>query len=81
MSTVAFGESILSKNCYRNLLTYRFAPAMETSPDILSLKRVAAKVVLKLVHFDQKNCCTIVAQKLLSNAKKNRDLLKTDMGI
>ena len=44
--------------------------------DILGLKRVAAKLVPKLLNFDQKTRRMTIAQEMLNDVNDDSDLLK-----
>ena len=44
--------------------------------NVLGMKRAAAKIVQKLLNFEQKQPCMDIAQEMLTTFKDNPDLLK-----
>ena len=48
----------------------------EIFSDNLGMRRVSAKIVLKLLNFDQKNRRMSIAQELLNDVNDDPDLLK-----
>ena len=44
--------------------------------DVLDIKRATAKIVLKLLNFEQKQCRLNIAQKMLTTFNYDPDLLK-----
>ena len=45
--------------------------------DVLGMKRAAAKIVPKLLNFEQKQCCMDIAQEMLTTFNDNSDLIIT----
>ena len=48
--------------------------------DVLGIKLAAAKIVLKLLNFDQKQRCIDIAQEILTTFNDNPDFLKIITG-
>ena len=58
------------------MLAFRSAHAKQFFPDVLGMKRAAAKIVPRLLNFDQKQRSMDIAQEMLTMFNNDPDLLK-----